>query len=167
MTRTPSKIQKMTATVYAILALLLLTAASQISPPNSQANPKAALDNNQQDTPTINIHPQAVSATIAWLELIDSAQYQASWKQAAPLFQNQLSSQQWTQALMQVRKPLGKLRSRKAIHVSAVSSLPGAPDGEYVIITLAADFQNKNAAIETATVSKVEGEWRSIGYFIR
>jgi hypothetical protein len=48
------------------------------------------------------------------------------------------------------------------------TSLPGAPDGEYVVIQFETSFENKNDAVETVTPMKDEdGKWRVSGYFIR
>jgi hypothetical protein len=47
-------------------------------------------------------------------------------------------------------------------------SLPGAPDGEYVVIQFATSFENKKSAIETVTpMLDSDGEWRVSGYFIK
>ncbi|MCP4060998.1 MAG: DUF4019 domain-containing protein [Pseudoalteromonas sp.] len=111
--------------------------------------------------------PDEVNSAISWLEIVDSGDYEKSWHKAAPIFQNQLTSQKWEQALNQVRAPLGKVLSRQVKNASPHSSLPGAPDGEYVVITLATSFEQKKSATETITVSKVGGEWRAVGYFIK
>ncbi len=111
--------------------------------------------------------PDAVSSAISWLEVVDSGSYEESWNQAAPLFQNQLSSSKWVQALNQVRAPLGNVLSRQVKNTSSHSSLPGVPDGEYVVLTLTTSFEQKKSATENITVSKVNGEWRAVGYFIK
>ena len=110
---------------------------------------------------------EGVEPALKWLEVVDSGNYEQSWQQTAPFFQNQLSSQKWEQALNQVRSPLGKVISRQVSSASPHSSLPGVPDGEYVVITLATKFEQYESATETITVSKVDNEWRSIGYFIK
>jgi hypothetical protein len=48
------------------------------------------------------------------------------------------------------------------------TSLPGAPDGEYVVIQFETSFENKKAAIETVTpmFEKNRG-WRVSGYYIQ
>ena len=106
------------------------------------------------------------SAAAAWLSVVDSGNYEKSWHQAAPFFQRQLSSEQWVQALSKVRAPLGELLSRQAQNTSRHSTLPGAPIGEYVVIIFATNFEQKQSATETITVSKVGAEWRVAGYFI-
>jgi hypothetical protein len=46
--------------------------------------------------------------------------------------------------------------------------LPGAPDGEYVVLHFNAAFDKKMAALETITVLREQdGQWRVVGYFVR
>jgi hypothetical protein len=61
---------------------------------------------------------------------------------------------QWNQALAASRKPLGGLLSRKTKTTKYATSLPGAPDGEYVVIQFTSSFVNKKSAIETITPMK-------------
>jgi hypothetical protein len=49
-----------------------------------------------------------------------------------------------------------------------MKSLPGAPDGEYVVIQYRTSFENKNDAIETVTPMKdTDGTWRVSGYYVK
>ncbi len=49
-----------------------------------------------------------------------------------------------------------------------MTSLPGAPDGEYVVISYETSFTNKKSAIETVTpMLDKDGKWRVSGYFIK
>ncbi len=65
------------------------------------------------------------------------------------------------------RKPLGKLFSRKVLTKVYKSSLPGAPDGEYVVVQFETSFENKKMAIETVTpMLDKDGKWRVSGYYI-
>ncbi|WP_237059960.1 DUF4019 domain-containing protein [Microbulbifer sediminum] len=109
----------------------------------------------------------AVQAVLAWLEAIDNGAYNQSWEASAPMFRQQVTSQQWQEALEQVREPLGKILSREVESTSEHSSLPGAPDGEYLVVKLASSFENKARATETVTFQKVQGQWRAVGYFIK
>jgi hypothetical protein len=48
------------------------------------------------------------------------------------------------------------------------TTLPGAPDGEYVVIQYQSSFGKKNLAVETVTpMLDQDGVWRVSGYFIR
>ena len=110
----------------------------------------------------------AVAATEKWLGIVDAGKYGESWKEAAELFRNAIKQDQWEQAVQTVRKPLGKLVSRKVKSTSYEISLPGAPDGEYVVIEFETSFENKKAAIETVTpMMDKDGKWRVSGYFIK
>ncbi len=102
-----------------------------------------------------------------WLALVDGLQYQASWDRAATLFRQQVSPQQWRQAMAAARTPMGALHSRKLLRAAYKTSLPGAPDGEYVVLQFQTSFANKKSAIETVTPMLDGGSWRVSGYYVR
>jgi hypothetical protein len=108
------------------------------------------------------------SAALAWLALIDSGNYSASWSAAASLFRKRMSRSQWQAAAAGVRSPLGALKSRKVQSATFMRSVPGAPAGKYVIVTFASSFENKAAATETVIpMLDSDGAWRVSGYYIR
>ncbi|BFM05612.1 DUF4019 domain-containing protein [Halioxenophilus aromaticivorans] len=110
--------------------------------------------------------PKAVDLATNWLKVVDAGKYAESWNQSGPMFQRQLSTKEWEQALTKVRTPLGKTLKRTVKTSNEYNSLPGAPDGEYIVVDLETSFQNKKAALETVTVRKTNDEWRVVGYFI-
>jgi len=66
------------------------------------------------------------------------------------------------------RKPLGNLLGRKLKSATQVATLPGAPDGQYVVMQFNSSFANKKTAIETVTfVLAKDGSWKASGYFIK
>jgi len=110
----------------------------------------------------------AVSAAEKWLATVDAGHYSESWKEAAELFRNAVKPEQWEQSMQTARKPLGKRLSRKVLTKSYEASLPGAPDGEYVVIQFETSFENKITAIETVTpMMDRDGKWRVSGYYIK
>jgi hypothetical protein len=110
----------------------------------------------------------AVAGAEKWLGLVDAGHYAESWKEAAEYFRNAVKQEQWEQAMQAARKPLGKLVSRKVKSTSYKTALPGAPDGQYVVIEFETSFENKKAAIETVTpLLDKDGKWRVSGYFIK
>ena len=110
----------------------------------------------------------AVAAAKKWLGLVDEGKYGESWKEAAGFFRNAVKQEQWEQSLQAVRKPLGKLVSRQVKTKTYKTSLPGAPDGAYVVIQFETSFENKKSAIETVTpMMDKDGTWRVSGYFIK
>ena len=111
---------------------------------------------------------EAVAAAVAWLQLIDSANYSQSWDKCAEFFQSAIDKPDWIKAMAITRKPLGKLLSRKLESAKYSDSLPGAPDGEYVVIQFQTEFENKKNTLETVTpLKEVDGQWRVSGYYIK
>jgi hypothetical protein len=110
----------------------------------------------------------AMEASDTWLKLIDNNQYVKSWETAAELFKNAVGKEQWNQSLNAVRKPLGKVIKRTVRSKQYAMSLPGAPDGEYVVIQYETSFENKKSSVETVTpMLDKDGKWRVSGYYIK
>lgn len=110
----------------------------------------------------------AVNASNAWLKLVDEGKYSKSWDEAAQYFKNAVSREQWKTSLESVRTPLGMALSRNLKSKNYTKTLPGAPDGEYVVIQYETSFQNKQHAIETVTpMMDKDGKWRVSGYYIK
>ena len=110
----------------------------------------------------------AILSAEKWLGLVDAQKYPESWKEAAEFFRNAISQEQWGQSLQTARKPLGKRITRKVRTKTYRTSLPGAPDGEYVVIEFETSFAQKKSAIETVTpMIDKDGTWRVSGYYIR
>ena len=110
----------------------------------------------------------AQAAAEPWLKLVDDSNYDASWDEAAKLFQGAVTKEQWSQAAAGARRPFGKLVSRKVKSRQYAEELPGAPDGKYVVIQFDTVFEKKSSAVETVTpMLDPDGSWRVSGYFIQ
>ena len=109
----------------------------------------------------------AVAAADGWLRLLDAGEYDETWRSAASLFRGAVTQEQWAQSVSAARRPFGAFVSRKLLGAQYAESLPGAPDGRYVVIQYEAVYENKHAAIETVTPMYDGGTWRVSGYFIR
>ena len=104
----------------------------------------------------------------SWLALVDSGTYGKSWEQAASIFKGAVTKEDWKTKAGAVRDPLGKLISRKLKSANYTKTLPGAPDGEYVVIQYDTQFEHKDGAIETVTpLLEKDGSWKVSGYFIK
>ena len=118
-----------------------------------------------QDSDSI---PNAQAAAKSWLALTDAGEYSKSWEKAAGLFQAAVSKASWQIAVQAARSPLGSLKSRTFKSAKFTRSLPGAPDGEYVIIQYESQFEHKAGAIETVTpLREKDGTWKVSGYFVK
>lgn len=110
----------------------------------------------------------AITAAQKWLALIDVGQYAKSWHESSAYFRNAVALDNWEQMLNATRRPLGALISRKVRSATHETSMPGAPDGEYVVIQFEASFANKKSAVETVTpMLEKHGDWRVSGYFMK
>jgi hypothetical protein len=110
----------------------------------------------------------ALLAANKWLALVDNEKYTESWKEAADLFRYTVQSDLWVASMKALRKPLGKLISRNVETEVYKTSLPGAPDGQYVVIEFKSSFEHKKTAVETVTpMLGKDGVWRVSGYFIK
>jgi len=111
---------------------------------------------------------EAVSSAEQWLKLVDGGKYGASWDAAAALLRKAVAKDAFVKNLQAAQKPLGKVKSRKMMSAKFETSMPGAPDGQYVVIQFQAVFENKKQALETVTPMKCEdGKWRVSGYYIK
>ena len=111
---------------------------------------------------------KAQMAATNWLVQIDKGEYLESWDNAAQYFQNQILQDRGSAALKASRGPLGNSTSRNINSSEFKSELPGAPDGNYYILTYNSSFENKASAIETITLTKgIDGKWRAVGYYIK
>jgi hypothetical protein len=110
----------------------------------------------------------AQQASITWLALVDSGKYADSWQESSPMFKAHVSKEQWKDMLRATRDPLGKMVSRKLSSATYTKTLPGAPDGDYVVIQYETSFEHKQSATETVTpMLDKDGKWRVSGYFIK
>jgi len=104
----------------------------------------------------------------SWLAVVDKGDYTASYEEAASIFKLAVTKEDWLQKVRTARNPLGKVISRKLKGTQYKTSLPGAPDGEYVVIQYDTSFENKRSAVETITPTlDKDAQWRVSGYFIR
>ena len=112
--------------------------------------------------------PKAKAAATAWLELTDGGQYGESWEGAATVFKKAVTKAGWENAISHVRGPLGALKSRALKNATYTRTLPGAPDGEYVVLQFDTSFENKAAAVETLVpMREPDGAWKVSGYYIK
>jgi serine/threonine protein kinase/cytochrome c-type biogenesis protein CcmH/NrfG len=115
-----------------------------------------------------NLEETVLSTVQAWLTLIDDGNYSESWKKASAIVQGAATEQSFANSMETFRRPLGALVSRKLKSAQHMTEMPGAPDGQYVVLQFDTSFANKKSAIETVTFTLgKDGHWRSAGYYIK
>lgn len=110
----------------------------------------------------------AAAAADAWLEKIDAGDVEGTWESAASLFKQLVNLDAWRAAHGQATTVFGRPLSRGLSGTEYRESIPGAPDGQYVVLEYAAEFERKKEAVETVVAAlDTDGAWRVGGYFIR
>ncbi|WP_334059154.1 DUF4019 domain-containing protein [Alteromonas sp. S005] len=116
----------------------------------------------------VNVSSEVLEDAKSWLELIDSGEYEQSWKESGAIFRSGISIAKWAEAMQLVREPLGVAKSREIALAQAPTSLPGLPKGNYLILSFTTDFDSKTTMkVETLSMVEVDGEYKAIGYFIK
>jgi hypothetical protein len=134
------------------LAMIITLAAAVAGPSPAVATPET----------------EAQKVAEKWLGLIDAGKYAEGWKAAAGYFQAAVTEQKCVEAITGARQPLGDLISRKLKSAKYTKALPGAPDGEYVVLQFDTSFTHKKEAVETITpMLDKDGKWKVSGYYIK
>jgi len=104
----------------------------------------------------------------AWLALLDDHEYEETWEQAGALLKSAVGPDEWARKLSVTLGPMGRVSSRAVRSTEYSTTMPGAPDGEYVVVIFDTAFENKQTAVETVPLTKEDdGTWRVSGYWIR
>jgi serine/threonine protein kinase/tetratricopeptide (TPR) repeat protein len=131
-------------------------------------SPNPAPATNEKSPEISDANKPVVAAAEKWLALIDQGYYAQSWMAASAFIHAAITQEQWNASVRVARQPMGALMSRRAGSATAATSLPGAPDGQYVVMQFESSFANKKSAIETVTVGpKQDGPWKASGYYIK
>lgn len=106
----------------------------------------------------------AETAAESWIALVDSESYVDSWEAASPAFQTGISQDEWATAVEQVRGQVGTIESRTLLDSQYHTSLPNAPEGEYVVLQYESVFTQLPQAMEMVVLTKADDEWKAAGY---
>ena len=141
---------------FAIALLALLPLHAQTPDPTA-ADPEKAVAS-----------AQAQATALAWLGLVDAGGYEGSWQTAATYFQKNVTQDQWVAGIKGVRPALGDVVTRQLKKSSFMTSLAGAPDGQYVVMQFETEYSQKKNAVETVTAMREpDGSWKIAGYYIK
>jgi len=110
----------------------------------------------------------ARSSAKEWLGLLDDREYDEAWREAGTLLQAAVTQEEWSAKMSVTLGPLGKADARAVRSSEYSTTMPGAPDGEWVVVKFDTTFEKKQRALETVVMRKEpDGAWRVSGYFIR
>ena len=110
----------------------------------------------------------ALTSSTEWLNLIDGGRYGAAYDEAAASFRKGIEKLKWEVAAQNARAASGPLINRRMRTATFTRSIPGAPDGEYVIMQFDTRFDRQPLVTEMLTSEREkDGQWRVAGYWIR
>ena len=104
-----------------------------------------------------------------FVALVDARKYGESWDAASDFLKQSVSRADWTTQLVKARETIGDVASRKRVSAVPQTDPPGAPPGDYLLVTYETVFASQGAP-KTETLPLVkgpDGRWRAVGYFIR
>jgi hypothetical protein len=103
-----------------------------------------------------------------WLALLDAQEWEETWQRAGALLRAAVSQDEWAKKMSVTLGPLGKVKSRAARSSEYSTTMPGAPDGEYVVVQFDTTFESQQTALENVVMRKQsDGTWKVAGYRIR
>ena len=103
-----------------------------------------------------------------YLIMIDTGQYGQSWDISSSFFKSQVPKETWVRQISTVRPQFGNIVKRTIKSAQYMTRLPGAPDGEYVVIQYDSSYEKKKNGLETVTpMLDKDGTWRVSGYYIK
>ena len=102
----------------------------------------------------------ASTAGQKWIALLDDQKFAESWNQAGSRFRNQVSQEQWVNALRRSREPLGPVISRTPSRVEFGSKPNDAT------INFTTNFKNHGVLTERLTLVSEDGRWQVAAYAI-
>ena len=135
----------------------------------AQAPPPAQM---QQTEPAADPHTAEEQAAerqaLGFLGYLDHGLFADSYAYTGMLIRAQLDRDAFAKQIEEkVRAGVGALLSRELIDASYTTTVPGAPEGQYVVLDYGASFANRQQAMETVTLAFAKGYWRVSGYYIK
>jgi hypothetical protein len=100
-----------------------------------------------------------------WLALMDGGKYPATWDSASSEFKSNYPKELWKGTANAARGAIGSVNSRALVSATFTRTLPGAPDGIYIVIEYTTQFGKKADADESVTMTAdTDGAWRVFSY---
>jgi hypothetical protein len=148
-----------------ILALVRLAPASSFA---QQAPPPAS---TQQTDPGSDPHgadeQAAERQALGFLGYLDQGRFADSYDYTGMLIRAQVDRASFTSQIEKARAGVGAMQARDLIDAAYSTTVPGAPEGQYVVLHYHTNFANRHDVVETLTLAFAKGYWRVSGYYIR
>jgi hypothetical protein len=104
---------------------------------------------------------------LGFLGYLDGGRFADSYAYTGSLMRSQLDREAYAAKVQSSRASVGTLQGRELIDAIPTQTVPGAPDGQYIVLHYHANFSNFSDAVETITLAFSKGYWRIVGYYIK
>ena len=121
----------------------------------------------QADDPHAAEEQAAERQALGFLGYLDQGRYADSYAYTGMLIRAQLDRDKYSSQIEKTREGTGALQSRELMDAAYATTVPGAPEGQYVVLHYHARFANRQDALETMTLAFANGYWRVSGYYIK
>jgi Protein of unknown function (DUF4019) len=133
----------------------------------AQVPPPAEIQQDPAADPHLAEEQAAERQALGFLGYLDHGRYADSYAYTGMLIRAQLDRDSFAKQLEKARAGTGALLSRELIDAGYTTTVPGAPDGQYVVLHYSASFANRQETVETLTLAFAKGYWRVSGYYIK
>ena len=151
--------------LFRALAAALL--AASLTPPTLHAQQGPPPPAAPQDDPHAADELAAQRQALGFVGYLDQGRYADSYAYTGMLIRQQLDRDAFSTQIQKTRADTGALQARELIDSSYTTTLPGAPEGQYVVLHYHAGFANRPDTTETVTLAFAKGYWRIAGYYIK
>ena len=134
---------------------------------HSQQGPPPTGTQQQADDPHAADELAAERQALGFVGYLDQGRFADSYAYTSMLIRSQLDREAFSTQIQKTRAGTGALQSRELMDANYATTVPGAPEGQYVILHYHASFANRQDAVETVTLAFAKGYWRVAGYYIK
>ena len=110
---------------------------------------------------------QAIAIAETFSATIDAQNYQAAYQSGSKFLHLTAPESQWVSETERTREILGSTQQRKLIAVKSISTYPGLPDGEYMLVFFETKMENKAKAAEVLLMAQIDGAWKVCSYHLK
>jgi Protein of unknown function (DUF4019) len=133
-----------------------------------QQTPQAGMQQADPNSyPHLADEQAAQRQALGFLGYLDQGRFAESYAYTGMLIRTQVDQNVFAEKVKKARAETGPLQSRELIDSTYSATVPGAPEGQYVVLHYHSSFANRQDAVETLTLALAKGYWRVSGYYIK
>ena len=114
----------------------------------------------------VEVTPELREAADGYLTLLDRGQNEEVWHRYATIFKESVTLDAWIKQVEQLKKPLGKAKTRMQRDAIGQQDPTNHPPGEYVMMNFETGFEN-DEVLETLVLFRQDQKWLLAGYFLK